>query len=110
MRFKRARGNKQEKLQKAINEVVAVVFKGIFITKLLGLSVLGFSPIPLFVLYYFRVFYIMIVVCGFYGLIVTPMLLDLIGHKDFEYKPNSRRRSINDYILQNGSGELLVDE
>lgn len=109
MRFKRAKGDKDAKLNKAINDVVAVVFKGIFITKLLGLSVLGFSPIPLFVLYYFRVYYIMILVCGFYGLIVTPVILDLFGGYMSEYKPDSRRKSINEYILQNGDGESLIN-
>lgn len=103
IRFKRAKGDKDTKLKKAINDVVAVVFKGIFVTKLLGLSVLGFSPIPLFVLYYFRVYYIMVLVCGFYGLIVTPILLDVFGDRVEKSKPNSRKKSINEYILQNGS-------
>lgn len=60
------------KIKKALSERVSVVFQGIFLTKLLGLSVLYWSPIPMFRIYYFRVFYTMILVCGFYGLIVVP--------------------------------------
>ena len=47
---------------------------------MIGLSVLAFSPIPLFVIYYFRVFYVMILICGFYGLLVVPILLDTFGY------------------------------
>ena len=68
-------------------------------TKLIGLSVLAFSPIPLFVIYYFRVFYSMIIICGFYGIIVVPMLLDCIGN--WISPEINKKKSINDYILQN---------
>lgn len=99
----RANGDKDARLKKTVSEVVSVVFKGIFITKLLGLSVLGFSPIPLFVLYYFRVYYVMILVCAFYGIIVTPMILDIFGNlvvsKGVQRK--TRFMSLNEYISKN---------
>ena len=103
MRFMRANGDKDTRLRKTITDVVSVVFKGIFITKLLGLSVLGFSPIPLFVLYYFRVYYVMILVCAFYGLLVTPMILDIFGNLVISKEKVQRRRlmSLNEYIRAN---------
>lgn len=56
------------------------------------------SPIPLFVIYYFRVFYAIILICGFYGLIVVPQLLDIFG-RYFSNKKTSYKKSLNDYIL-----------
>jgi hypothetical protein len=44
------------------------VFIGIFCTKVIGISILAFAPSPIFTLYYFRMYFIMIFVCGFYGL------------------------------------------
>ena len=99
LRFQNAKGNSKVKINKVIEEILTVVFKGIFLTKLIGLSVLYFSPIPLFVLYYFRVYYIMVLVCGFYGLIITPILLDIYG-KMFLKKDDKlpRKRSLNEFI------------
>lgn len=103
IRYKKAKGDHLMKIQKTIQERVSVVFQGIFLTKLIGLSVLYFSPIPMFVIYYFRVFYAMILVCGFYGLIVVPQILDVVG--PLISKARTSRKSLNDYILQNVNQE-----
>lgn len=99
IRYKRAKGSHIRKMDSMITDIVSVVFKGIFLTKFIGLSVLCFSPIKLFVLYYFRVYYIMIFTCGFYGLIVTPILLDLLGQRMIS-KSDDKKKSLNDYIRE----------
>jgi Niemann-Pick C1 protein len=99
LRYRKAKGNYYKKISSAIEDVVSVVFKGIFLTKFIGLSVLYFSPIPLFVLYYFRVYYIMILTCGFYGLIATPILLDVFGRFAIK-ETQAHRKSLNDYLNQ----------
>ena len=97
IRYRKAKGVHEEKIHKTIKEIVSVVFQGIFLTKLIGLSVLYFSKIPIFVIYYFRVFYAMILVCGWYGLIVVPQLLDIFGTYMIK-QSKSRKKSLNEYI------------
>lgn len=99
IRYKRAAGTHTRKIDSVFNDIVVVVFKGIFLTKFIGLSVLFISPIKLFVVYYFRVYYIMIFMCGFYGLIVTPALLDTVGHL-FVSKKDETKKSFNDFVRE----------
>ena len=96
VRFKKAKGDKAARVKTALNEIGSLVFQGIFITKLIGLSVLYFSKIPLFRLYYFQVYITMILLCGFYGLIVTPMILELLT-----FQKIVNRRSISEYFSKN---------
>lgn len=98
LRYNKSKGNYSNKIIKAISDIVSVVFKGIFLTKILGLSVLFFSPIPLFVVYYARVYYILILLCGFYGLVVTPVFLDTFGPCFLAIK-EYKKRSFNEYLL-----------
>lgn len=113
IRYKRAKGDHARKMDTTIADIVSVVFQGIFLTKFIGLSVLYLSPIRLFVIYYFRVYYVMVITCGFYGLVVTPVLLDLFGHRFI--RPESHKKSLNDYIRaqqegrEDNSGEALLD-
>jgi Niemann-Pick C1 protein len=93
VRFKKAKGNKKMRVKVALNEIGSLVFQGIFITKLIGLSVLYFSKIPLFRLYYFQVYITMILICGFYGLVVTPIILELLTFQKFV-----NRRTITEYF------------
>lgn len=93
VRFKKARGNKKLRVFISLNEIGSLVFQGIFITKLIGLSVLYFSPIPLFRLYYFRVYITMILLCGFYGLVVLPLILELCT-----FQKVVNRRTITEYF------------
>jgi hypothetical protein len=115
IRYKRAKGGHARKMDTTVTDIVSVVFQGIFLTKFIGLSVLYFSPIKLFVIYYFRVYYIMVLTCGFYGLVVTPVLLDIFGPK-FIRSEDAHKKSLNDFIKQqteereNGQGEALLGE
>ena len=104
VKFRKAKGNKRARIKTALNEIGSLVFQGIFLTKLIGLSVLVFSPIPLFRLYYFRVYITMIILCGFYGLVVTPIILEL-----FTFEKTVNRRSITDYFVID-SKDKIKDE
>ena len=106
IRFRNAKGSWEEKRTKIFEDIIPDVFRGIFLTKLIGLSVLYFSPIPLFVLYYFRVYYIMILVCGFYGLIVTPIFVDTFGSR--RWVQNEKKESFNHYLNNKKIEERLV--
>lgn len=106
IRFRNAKGSWEEKRNKIFGDIIPDVFRGIFLTKLIGLSVLYFSPIPLFVLYYFRVYYIMILVCGFYGLIVTPIFVDTFGSK--EWVLDQKKQSFNNYLINKKIEEKIA--
>lgn len=75
------------RVEQALNEMGSSVFVGIFCTKVIGISILGFAPSPIFTLYYFRMYMIMILVCAFYGLCVTPVLLMIFGSDYTENRP-----------------------
>lgn len=110
VRYKRAKGDHLRKMESVAADIQSVVFQGIFVTKFVGLAVLRFSPIQLFVLYYFRVYALMVLTCGVYGLVVTPVLLDLFGPKFV--RPDTHKKSLNDYIRAQVTGkeEPLVAE
>jgi len=74
LKYKRTRGTKYQRVSAAVSEMGSSVFIGIFCTKVIGISILAFAPSPIFTLYYFRMYFIMIFVCGFYGLCVTPVM------------------------------------
>ena len=93
VRFSKAQGNKRTRVKTALNEIGSLVFQGIFLTKLIGLSILYFSPIPLFELYYFRVYITMILICAFYGLVVAPQILEHLTPQEIV-----NRRSITEYF------------
>jgi len=71
------------------------VFVGIFLTKIIGISILGFAPSPVFTLYYFRMYMIMIWVCAFYGLCVTPAMLMLCGGDHFTKEEKEYAKNLN---------------
>jgi len=60
LKYKRSRGTKHVRVSIALNEMGSSIFVGIFLTKIIGISILGFAPSPIFTLYYFRMYMIMI--------------------------------------------------
>ena len=65
----------------ALNSVAASVFSGITVTKLLGVVVLAWTSNPIFELYYFRIWIILVVVGAAFGLIFLPVALTYFGGK-----------------------------
>ena len=104
VRFRKAKGDKSTRAKKALNEIGSLIFQGIFLTKLIGLSVLYFSPIPLFKLYYFRVYITMILLCGFYGMVVSPVVLEA-----FTFQQVVNRRSFTEYFNLNSNKKVRDD-
>jgi Niemann-Pick C1 protein len=108
LKYQNTSGSKVKRIQKALNEMGSSVFSGIFITKMLGnlylirsnfqgIFVLGFAPSPIFKLYYFRMYMIMILTCGFYGLCVLPGFIYIFGSDSTE----------EEKILENAKDEEL---
>ncbi|KAG8884224.1 hypothetical protein FRB98_002566 [Tulasnella sp. 332] len=63
--------------------VAASVFSGITVTKMLGVVVLAFTSSPIFELYYFRVWIILVVVGALFGLVFLLAALSLFGGKGY---------------------------
>jgi Niemann-Pick C1 protein len=79
MNFMRQSGTRQQRAQKALEEMGSSVVVGIATTKFIGVIVLAFAPSTLFKLYYFRMYLFIIVFGAFNGLIFLPTMLSLIG-------------------------------
>jgi Niemann-Pick C1 protein len=79
MNFLRQRGTRKERAMKAMNAMGSSVVTGIASTKLLGVSILAFAPSTLFTLYYFRMYFFIILLGVFNGLMFLPIMLSLIG-------------------------------
>jgi Niemann-Pick C1 protein len=73
------KGTRQERINTAIINVGSSVFIGIITTKFIGVIVLAFAPSNLFKLYYFRMYILMVFLGAFNGLVLLPVILNLIG-------------------------------
>jgi len=79
--FNRFTGTKLERAKRAIFHMGSSVLVGIGSTKFIGVLVLAFAPSNLFRLYYFRMYFSIIFLGLFNGLMVIPLLLSRIGPK-----------------------------
>jgi len=73
--FLRSRGTPIHRAAQAFNGVGAAVFSGIAVTKLLGVSVLALAHSRIFVVYYFRMYFSLVVAGSLYGLLLLPVML-----------------------------------
>jgi Niemann-Pick C1 protein len=64
---------------KAMNAMGSSVMTGIATTKLLGVSILAFAPSTIFKLYYFRMYFFIIILGVFNGLMFLPIILSWFG-------------------------------
>lgn len=77
--FLRSRGTNIERVKAALNNMGSSILVGIGSTKLIGVLILAFAPSRIFRLYYFRMYFSIILLGIFYGLIVLPIALIYIG-------------------------------
>ena len=77
--FLRSQGSNVERVKAALNYMGSSVLVGIGSTKLIGVIVLSFAPSTIFRLYYFRMYFSIIVLGLFYGLMVLPVCLIYFG-------------------------------
>ena len=77
--FLKAAGSRQQRSQQAVSLMGSNVVTGITLTKFVGVLVLAWAPSKLFRLYYFRMYFAIIILGAFHGLMVLPVILSLIG-------------------------------
>lgn len=77
--FNRIMGTRLQRAKKALSHMGSSVLVGIGSTKFIGVLVLAFAPSTLFRLYYFRMYFFIIILGLFNGLMVIPLLLSRIG-------------------------------
>ncbi len=77
--FLKATGSKEQRSQQAVSSMGSNVVTGITLTKFVGVLVLAWAPSKLFRLYYFRMYFSIIILGAFHGLMVLPVVLSLVG-------------------------------
>ena len=83
---RRAKGSRDERMVESLVTSGSCVFRGIFLTKFLGVAVLYLSTTPLFEVYYFRMYALICILGGAHGLVFLPVLLSFFG-------PHCRKKS-----------------
>ena len=72
-------GSRNQKVHQTLSGTGCSVFSGITLTKLTGVVVLAFATTGIFVVYYFRMYLLIVLLCFIHGLIVFPILLSVAG-------------------------------
>ncbi|CCK70009.1 sphingolipid transporter KNAG_0D02600 [Huiozyma naganishii CBS 8797] len=71
--------DRQARMHDAMSTIGASVFKGIAMTKLIGVCVLAFAHSKIFHVYYFRMWLSLIIVASLHALVFFPVLISLLG-------------------------------
>ncbi|SCU78692.1 LADA_0A06942g1_1 [Lachancea dasiensis] len=77
--------DRQSRVEFSINTIGGSVFSGITMTKLIGVSVLAFTRSKIFQLFYFRMWFILIVLSSLHALLFLPSLLSLVGGSSYAH-------------------------
>ncbi|RAW40672.1 hypothetical protein PC110_g3127 [Phytophthora cactorum] len=88
----------------ALTSVGASVFSGITLTKFCGIGVLAFAPSMLFRVYFFRMYFGIVVLGCFHGLVLLPVLLSLIG------QPQKYPNDLSSFLLSEERDDEFEDE
>ncbi|KAG7391573.1 hypothetical protein PHYBOEH_006657 [Phytophthora boehmeriae] len=88
----------------ALTSVGASIFSGITLTKFCGIGVLAFAPSMLFRVYFFRMYLGIVVLGCFYGLVLLPVLLSLIG------QPQKYPNDLSSFLLSEERDDEFEDE
>ncbi|CEP63556.1 sphingolipid transporter LALA0_S08e05292g [Lachancea lanzarotensis] len=75
--------DRQARVAHAVNTIGGSVFSGITTTKLIGVTVLAFTRSKIFQVFYFRMWFILIVVSSLHALLFLPSILSLLGGKSY---------------------------
>lgn len=67
----------------AMTTVGGSVFKGITMTKFIGVCVLAFAQSKIFQVFYFRMWFSLVIIASVHALVFLPVLLSLVGGKSY---------------------------
>eukprot|EP01132_Coremiostelium_polycephalum_P006736 gene6736-8352_t len=91
--------SKDEKAKYAVSEMGSSIISGIFITKLLGVTVLGFSHSEIFQVYYFRMYISIVILGALHGLVLLPVLLSYFGSDKLSFGRLCKSKKLNQISL-----------
>ncbi|QLQ79247.1 hypothetical protein HG537_0B05940 [Torulaspora globosa] len=81
------RNDRDSRIKYAMSTVGGSVFRGITMTKFIGVCVLAFAQSKIFEIFYFKMWFSLIVIASIHALIFLPVLLSMAGGKSYIDEP-----------------------
>lgn len=81
------KNDRESRVHFAMTTVGGSVFRGITMTKFIGVCVLAFAQSKIFQVFYFRMWFSLIVIASVHALVFLPVLLSLAGGKSYVDEP-----------------------